>query len=270
MEGLNGDPLPLVLRLMDHQLVGPDDQLLGNVDDLQLQELDGDLVVTGLLSGPAALAGRQGGRLGGWVTAIWRRLHPTDDPQPAVVPLEEVQRLDSAVHVSAAATRVLEQNAGLERWLRTYLVSRLPGALGGDEDGSHDGHEPGEGADRPGPAAGARRLSDLLGAPVEDQHGGHVGTVIEVVAGTRQRDRSRLGPLTVEALVTSRRRLGQELGYTMSPMGPWLLRVLMRAWHRDDRVVAAGDLGPIAWDEDQVRVALRTDAELRHPHEVHR
>lgn len=268
MDALTGDSLPLVLRLMDHQLVGSDDQLLGNVDDLQLRETDGGLLVTGLLSGPAALAGRQGGRVGGWVRAIWRRLHPSEDPEPAVVTLEQVERLDSAVHLSAAASRVMEENAGLERWLRSYVVSRIPGALGGEDE--DNGRHPGEGSDRPGPDAGGRRLSDLLGAPVEDAQGRHVGTVIEVVAGTRNRDRSRLGPLTVEALVTSKRRLGQEMGYTMSPMGPWLLRVLMRAWHDGDRVVAVRDVSEIAWDDEHVRLVLRAGADIHHPHEVSR
>ena len=45
----------VVLRLLDHQIVGPDDQLLGNVDDLQVLLSDNGWFITGLAVGPAAL-----------------------------------------------------------------------------------------------------------------------------------------------------------------------------------------------------------------------
>jgi len=268
VDATTGDRVPLELRLMDHQVLGPDDQMLGNVDDLELHEREGGLEVTGLLSGPAALAGRQGGRVGGWIGAIWRRLNEAEDPRTPVVPLEEVERVDSAVHLSAAASRTMEHHLGLERWLRRYVVSRIPGALGGEDDapaGRRQAPVPVAGRQ---PGDGSHLLSDLLGAVVQDHQGHQLGTVVEVVAVRRGRTGSGLGPLTVQALVTSKRRLGQGLGYTMTPMGPWLLRVLMRAWHRDDRLLGVRDLTRIAWEDDPVRVLVRAGADVRHPHEV--
>lgn len=269
VDATTGDRVPLELRLMDHQVLGPDDQMLGNVDDLELHAGDGGLEVTGLLSGPAALAGRPGGRAGGWIRAIWRRLNPAEDPRPAVIPLEEVERLDSAVHLSAAASRTMERHLGLEQWLRQYVVSRIPGALGGDDDTQADGaHAPAPPVGRQ-PDEGSHLLSDLLGAVVEDEGGRQLGAVVEVVGVRRDRTGPGLGPLRIQALVTSRRRLGQGLGYTVTPMGPWLLRVLMRAWHRDDRLVAVSDVTRIAWEDQPVRLLLRPGADVRHPHEAH-
>ena len=41
--GGTGHRYDAVLRLLDHQIVGPQGELLGNVDDLQLREHDGRL-----------------------------------------------------------------------------------------------------------------------------------------------------------------------------------------------------------------------------------
>lgn len=263
-------PMPLVLRLLDHQLVGPQDQFIGNVDDLEVREEEGRLVVTGLLSGPAAMALRQGGRSGRWLWAVWRRLHPQEDPRPAVIPLDHVRSVDSAVHVSEQAAEVLVQTAGLELWLRRYVVSRIPGALGGGEEEERHGDIARHRRFHPERDASAhtRVLSDLLGTQVVGADGDEVGRVIEVVASARERTGLELGPLTVEAVVCSRRHLGAELGYTMSPQGPWLLKALMRLFHRGDRLVSVDDFDDLDWDAG--RITLRHTARPRHPHEVSR
>ena len=57
--------------------------MLGNVDDVALEERDGRLVAVGLLRGPGAWAHRQPGALGRWGRAVWRRLDPREDPRPS-------------------------------------------------------------------------------------------------------------------------------------------------------------------------------------------
>ena len=124
-----GEPrvLDLRLHLLDRQVVDPDVRLLGKVDDLELAEQpDGTLVVTALLSGPLALAPRLGGRLGGWVEAVVRRLALDRDPAPRRIDIGDVTSIGSAVTVvvpdgDAPAAR-------LERWLDDHLIRRIPGS----------------------------------------------------------------------------------------------------------------------------------------------
>ena len=127
-----GQPVDLGLRLMDHQVVGQDDEMLGKVDDVALEERDGTLVATGMLRGPGAWAHRQPGALGRWGRAVWRRLDPREDPRPLVLPLDHVLHLGSAVHVDPWAESLLAETDGLELWLRRHLVARIPGARGGE------------------------------------------------------------------------------------------------------------------------------------------
>lgn len=58
------DGFDLVLRLLDHQIVGSGGELLGEVDNLEMMEIDGDLMVTGIVVGPAGLGPRLPGKLG--------------------------------------------------------------------------------------------------------------------------------------------------------------------------------------------------------------
>ncbi len=270
MSGLDADlpvdehgRLELVLRLLDHQLVGSSGELLGNVDDLVLEAGPAGLAVTGLLSGPPAMARRQGGAGGRWIDAIWRRLHPLEDPPVEAVRWSSVDRVDSAVHLDEDATEFVAAADLTERWLREHVVSRLPGARG------HDEADPG--ADSPqkdgwvGPAfalgTGAPTLSGLLGADVRGEAGQEFGEVIEVLAVPADGS-----ALRVTAFVCSHRHLGQELGYTTTPQGPNALRLLLRAWHRDDRHVAVEDVVDIDWSGGQLTV--RDGARMLHPHEV--
>ncbi|WP_270888152.1 hypothetical protein [Pedococcus sp. 5OH_020] len=258
--------IPLVLRLLDHQIVGAEDELLGNVDDLELAETDRGLLVVGLLSGPAALAVRHGGRSGHWLAAIWRRLHPDHHPHVLSIPMAHVTALDSAVHVSRYAQRVLEQEAGLELWLRRYVVSRLPGARGGGDDRQHNAvitsrerHEELACADD------APRLSRLLGAEVRTRSGEVLGTVIELTAEAFERRGLELGRLRLVEVVCSRRHLGQDLGYTMAPQGPALVRGILRRWHSGDRRLSLDDLVHVDWREQTLTFPDGVTA--RHPHE---
>ena len=118
------------LHLLDRQLVDPDGRLVAKVDDLELTErADGRLAVSAVLTGPGALGPRLGGRSGHWVQAVWRRLRPDVDPAPGRIPISDVVRIDSAVHL-AVRRDTLERVGidGFEDWVRRYVVARLPGA----------------------------------------------------------------------------------------------------------------------------------------------
>jgi hypothetical protein len=120
------------LHLLDRQIVDRDGAPVANVDDLELTErADGRLAVAALLVGPGALGPRIGGRLGRWTVAIWRRLRPDVDPSPGRIDAALVTGTDSAVHLSAAVSEL--RLDGLERWLRRYVIDRIPGAGHADD-----------------------------------------------------------------------------------------------------------------------------------------
>jgi len=115
------------LHLLDRQIVDPDGRMVAKVDELELTERpDGRIAVNAILTGPGALGPRLGGRLGHWITAVWRRLHPDADPIPGRIDFSAVVHIDSAVHV-ARHHDSLELD-GLERWTRDHVVTKLPGA----------------------------------------------------------------------------------------------------------------------------------------------
>jgi hypothetical protein len=119
------------LHLLDRQIVDRDDVPVAKVDDLELvARADGRLAVAALLCGPGALGPRTGGRLGRWTSAIWRRLRTDETPQPGRIDAALVTGIDSAVHVSASVAELRVD--GLERWVRRYVVDRIPGAQHAD------------------------------------------------------------------------------------------------------------------------------------------
>lgn len=270
----------VVLRLLDHQLVGPDGSLLGNVDDLELVRRDGDWLVTGIMVGPAALSRRLPAPLGRWVYAVWHRLHPTPDPSALVVPLDHVTSVDSAVHVDDAAAHGLSSGFGLERWLRDHVVSRLPGSPGpaGTTGGSRalDGEAPGEvrdevrgGAPAPGrleepqwpvraPLDGAHPLSRLLGRTVLSYAGTRMGRVCELRCLGPSHDQPQ-GPLRVRWLLYTPRLSGWQLGYSTDPrQGPWLVRRFLRGRRHRDRIVELEQVQGL----EQLQRLERPDGEL--------
>jgi hypothetical protein len=58
--------------------------------------------------------------------AIWRRLCLDVDPSPGRIDATLVTGTDSAVHASAAVGELGVD--GLERWVRRYVIDRIPGA----------------------------------------------------------------------------------------------------------------------------------------------
>lgn len=126
-ETVGGRRYDAALHFLDRQIIDPDGRLVAKVDDIELREAaDGRLVVTALLTGPGALGPRLGGRVGEWVVAVWRRLHPSRDPEPSRISIADVVEIDSAIHVGRRRDSLAVD--GLERWADDHIVSRLPGA----------------------------------------------------------------------------------------------------------------------------------------------
>jgi sporulation protein YlmC with PRC-barrel domain len=230
-----GTPLSLRLRLLDHQILGREQEMLGNIDDVALQDRDGQLVAVGVLRGPGAWAHRQPGALGRWGRAVWRRLDQREDPVPLVLPMDHVLAIGSSVHVDPWAEAFLAGTDGLELWLRRHVVAKIPGARGGDHPfGGSQPSGPRQDADLT-LASDAHLLSDLLGAQVVRADGSDGGRVVEVRAVQATALSSRVGPLVITSLVYGPRHLGGDLGYREDPqMGPHMIGAALRWWHRRD------------------------------------
>ena len=275
--------LDIMLRLLDHQIVGPEGELLGNVDDVELVDTGAGLFVTGLAIGPASLAQRLPGRIGDWLYAIWRRLHPDSDPKPLVLPIERVTSIDSAVEVDGYAAKALGGAFGLEQWLRRYVVSRIPGAKGGGDErdaaqlqpveagddqpeSAKAGHDPDGSAVR-SPLPDARFVSGLVGRTLLDASTRRdLGRICEIHAAAGPLDRPQV-PMQVTHLQYGRHLRGSELGYNADrKQGPWIVAAVVRHWQRDNRVVPMGGIGDL-WSTDG-QVVLTGAGGLSHPYEV--
>lgn len=248
-----GSPLSLGLRLLDHQLLGREAEMLGNVDDVALEEQAGRLVATGVLRGPGAWAHRQPGVLGRWGRAVWRRLEREEDPRPLMLPLDRVLAVGSAVHVDPWAEEYLTASDHLELWLRRHVVGRVPGARGGEHRFGGELAPPARDVSELTLPRQAHLLSDLLGALVVRADGSGAGRVVEVRAVQRTAMGSRVGPLVVVSLVHGPRRLGGELGYRDDPaMAPFLLGRALRWWHRHDDETPWEAVGSVDWSTRRV------------------
>jgi len=115
------------LSLLDRQIVDCHERPFAKVDDLEIAfDVLGHPYVVAILCGPGASGPRMRDRLGTWIVAIWQRLHPAVDPDPARIPMTVVARIDSTVHLSvdadATAVRVLND------WTLQHIINRIPGA----------------------------------------------------------------------------------------------------------------------------------------------
>jgi len=115
------------LHLLDRQVIDPDGQMISKVDDAELELAeDGTPYVIALLTGPAALGPRVGGQLGKAMVAIQGRLHSAGGPGPGRIPIHLVTDIGSAITVSARPADLPIR--GLEDWVRTRVIDRIPGA----------------------------------------------------------------------------------------------------------------------------------------------
>ena len=256
--------IDVVLRVMDHQLVGPSGVLLGNVDNLVLRHERDRLVIVGVLSGPGGLGPRQPGLLGRWIIAVWKRLSPHEEPSPLMVPMSHILNIGSAITVSDYAESALQGTAGLEQWLRRHVISAIPGAAAGDDRLSGATVSSPTSHDQLTPPTGSHLLSDLLGADVDDTDAS-LGTVMELRGVPFEQTDLVVGRIRVTSLVFGPRRLGGELGYTtLTDQGPWLLARLFGWWHRSDREANWTNVADVDWHDH--RVTLGGQQNWQHPH----
>jgi sporulation protein YlmC with PRC-barrel domain len=112
------------LHLLDRQLLDADGEMLGKVDDLELVEGAVGLTVTGVLTGTAA-----------WLDRLGRRLRPAEPHRdwPWRISFDDVQRLDSALHLSVTRDGLLRRDRDGLRFGRLAGMSVL------DSDGARIG-----------------------------------------------------------------------------------------------------------------------------------
>jgi sporulation protein YlmC with PRC-barrel domain len=105
-------PIDGALHLLDRQLIDRDGALLGKVDDVEITQVGDDLAITAVLAGPAALLGRLGGRPGSALVEKWAQLKVSEPhrTRPWRIDLEDVERLDSALHLSVRRDGVLRRD----------------------------------------------------------------------------------------------------------------------------------------------------------------
>jgi sporulation protein YlmC with PRC-barrel domain len=126
-----------VLHLLDRQLIDSEGAFLGKVDDVELSGYGREpVVILGVLTGPAALLDRFGGRLGRTLVDRWGhlRMSEPDRKRPWRIDIADVERLDSAVHLSVRRDGVLRRDRDAD-----HRLGRLTGMEVLDPDGSRRG-----------------------------------------------------------------------------------------------------------------------------------
>ena len=122
-----GDVMEAGLQLLDRQIIDVDGRMAGKVDDLELEFSDEPRTpprVVAIVMGPGALSNRIGGRLGSWIGDVYGRV--AEEPSPAEISFGIVKRIDN--HVELALPRDDLGIMGLEDWVRTHLISKIPGS----------------------------------------------------------------------------------------------------------------------------------------------
>jgi sporulation protein YlmC with PRC-barrel domain len=215
---LEGPWLDAALHLMDRQVVDAEGKMVCNVDDLELTEgAGGELAVTGILVGPAALVPRFSGRLGGWLREMWVSLGVQYAARevPLYLGLDLVEQIGSDVRL---------------RVRREGVLDRQPAS---------------------GPGIVQRRMDDLLGMDVL-RDGERLGHVIDV----RLEPRRRESRLLVVSLVVGRGRPGSLLGYDRGDFnGPLLVDRAVSSLHRHTVLVPLPSVRGIDWEAGQVQVS---------------
>jgi sporulation protein YlmC with PRC-barrel domain len=219
--------LDLQLHLLDRQVVDPAGRLVCKVDDLELVESGGRLLVTAILAGPRALGPRLGGRLGRGITGAAARLSTGDIPR---IDFGQVTDIGTVLRVARTVPEL--DLSAVDDWLAEQVIGRIPGA--GPARPDPPARPSATGPDKAG-GAGTRgiRAGELLGAEVLDSGGGRVGVVTDLRCVQDGPVRGAMAVPRVTALLVSRRHTGSLLGYDRrSQQGPWLIRVIVRALHR--------------------------------------
>jgi len=127
-----GSRIDGALELLDRQLLDVDGRMLGKVDDVELTPTEHGLTVTALLTGQVALLHRLGGRLGNQMVTKYVQLRPseTNRSRPWRIVMDDVERLDSAVHLS------VDRDESLRRDVETFRLGTLTGMGVVEPDGA--------------------------------------------------------------------------------------------------------------------------------------
>jgi sporulation protein YlmC with PRC-barrel domain len=111
------------LELLDRQLLDVEGRMLGKVDDVELTQTDAGLTVTAVLTGQVALLHRLGGSLGNEMVTKYVQLRPseTNRSRPWRITMDDVQRLDSALHLR------VQRDESVRRDIETFRLGTLTG-----------------------------------------------------------------------------------------------------------------------------------------------
>ena len=216
--------------------------MLGNVDDVALEERDGRLVAVGLLRGPGAWAHRQPGRPGPLGTgrsgaASTRARTPGPSSCPSTTCSSSARPSTSTPGPTPSSPAPTASSCGC---VATSSAASPAPAAASTPSAVELASAPRQDADLDLPAD-AHLLSTLIGARVCAPTAPMPGAVVEVRAVQATPMTSRVGPLVVTSIVHGPRRLGGELGYREDPdMGPFLIGSALRWWHRDEVETADG------------------------------
>jgi hypothetical protein len=112
--------------LLDRLILDCNGDPVGMVDDLELGDVDGALVLTALLCGPTALGPRIGDRIGTWWLAVARRVRPAGEPYPVRIPMSLVTQIDRT-QVTLSVTREQAGTLTLHDWVDDHVIGRIPG-----------------------------------------------------------------------------------------------------------------------------------------------
>jgi hypothetical protein len=116
------------LKLLDRQLLDRADRSAGCCDDIELTAFadDDQLYASAILSGPGALAYRQGRRRSGrWLRRVHGYVSVGDDDDPTRIPFNVVSDLGASIKLGLDVEAV-GSNSG-ERWIRDHVIGRIPG-----------------------------------------------------------------------------------------------------------------------------------------------
>jgi sporulation protein YlmC with PRC-barrel domain len=110
------------LHLLDRQILDSEGRMLGKVDDVELTQRDDGLAVTAVLTGSASLLRRLGARMGTTMATRYVQLRPAepDRGRPWRVTMDQVDRLDSALHLLVRRAGVLRRDR--EAWRFGHLT----------------------------------------------------------------------------------------------------------------------------------------------------
>ena len=114
--------------MLDNPIVDCHRLPIGRVDDLEIEIGEGPPRVTALLVGAEALGQRIDGILGKAMAAVASRMRPGgEEAGPPRIEIARIRKLEPLIELDVELDE-LPHVAGLEHWLASHFVERLPGS----------------------------------------------------------------------------------------------------------------------------------------------